>query len=295
MDELRARWSRGVASLMTWWRGQEVWAQRTIIGVSIGVVLGLVVGAIALAAGGGGDSPEVVVATETPTGTSTGTATRTPTGGPLVTDPCSGLDALPWECADDFDFAALAPTPTPEPVVTSLSELHDEFGDAPDATFGRLRIPVLGVDAPLGSRYVGESGVMTTPSGPGDAVWYDFSQWDDLGGSPGGGNNAVFSGHVDYNAYVAYAGIAYRGGGVFRNINLLSAGDVIEVQVGGQTLTYVVTWKQQVSADTSETNWHEILTASVPVDSITLITCGGDFDTAERAYLSRTVVRAERA
>lgn len=291
MDELRARWSRGATWLTTWWRGQERWAQRTIVGAGGGIMLGLLVGVIVLVANGGDGGPaEVVVATPTaPSETATATAE------PVVRHPCAGLAALPWECTGDFDFAALAPTPTPEPVVTSLGALHDEFGEAPDATFGRLRIAVLGVDAAMGSRFVGASGVMTIPSGPGDVVWYDFSDWDGLGGTPGGGNNAIYSGHVDYSAYVPYAGISYRGGGVFRNVNLLSPGDVIEVQSGGETLTYIVQWTREVSADTSVTNWNEILTAHVPVDSITLITCGGDFDFTERSYSSRTVVRAQRA
>ena len=60
--------------------------------------------------------------------------------------------------------------PTPDPVVRSLERLRAEHGEAPDAVHGRLRIPALGVDAPLGVRAVGEDGVMANPTGPGDVV-----------------------------------------------------------------------------------------------------------------------------
>ena len=43
---------------------------------------------------------------------------------------------------------------------------------------------------------------------------------------PGGGNNAIFSGHVDYFAPVAWADAIFRGRGVFFNLNVLSPGDV---------------------------------------------------------------------
>lgn len=110
----------------------------------------------------------------------------------------------------------------------------------------------------------------------------------------GGGGNAVFSGHVDYADAVSWAGVDFRGRGVFFSLALLSPGDVIEVEVGGERLRYTVQWQKQV--DASDTGaWAEILSAQVEQDSITIITCGGQFNTATRSYLDRTVVRAVRS
>ena len=177
-------------------------------------------------------------------------------------------------------------------MVSSLSELDRRFGEAPDATLGRLRIPVLGVDAPVGQRYV--AAAMPNPTGPGDVVWYDFSEWDGLGGVPDGGANAVFSGHVDYNYPILWAEAHYRGRGVFYDLRLLSPGDVIGVEVGGKVLRYAVTWTRQVKADGPDTEWLPVLSGDVPADSITLITYGGDFDAATKTYVDRFIVRAER-
>jgi hypothetical protein len=177
-------------------------------------------------------------------------------------------------------------------VVKSIDELHAGFGEPPSASLGRIRVPALGIDAPLGQSSVGGDGQMPSPTGPSDAIWYDFAGWDGFGGSIGGGQNAVFSGHVDYASHVEYAGVDFRGRGIFFSLGLLSPGDVIEVDSGGETVRYAVAWRRQVGAVASE--WGEILSSDVPVDSITLITCGGEFNFAERSYLDRIVVRAER-
>ena len=252
---------------------------RAAVLAAAGATLGGVVGAVLLLGGGGGsdDAPaSVVVRTATPTPTSTATPVATPSPTPTAT-----------------------PTPTPEPTpegpptVLSVEALTAEFGDPPDATLGRFRIPTLGIDAPLGTRFVGDDGQMPNPTGPGDVVWYDFGDWEGFGGSPGGGQNAIYSAHVDYAAYVAYAGVDFRGRGSFFHLDLLSPGDTIEVDVNGETLTYSVQWRQVVSAENG--NWAEILSAAVDTDSITLITCGGDFNFATRSYLDRTVVRAVRS
>lgn len=276
MRELRA--GERLALLATRWRQLGRGPQFGAL-VGVGVTLGAVVAAVLLAGGGGTDParPVVVVRTPSPSPTSTPSATpaatRTATPSPTPT---------PTE----------TPEPTPEPVVGSIDELHAEFGEPPSATLGRMRVPALGIDAPLGQRSVGGDGQMPNPTGPSDAVWYDFAGWDGFGGSIGGGRNAIFSGHVDYAAHVAYAGVDFRGRGVFFSLGLLSPGDVIEVDSGGETVRYAVAWRKQVGAAASD--WAEILSSDVPVDSITLITCGGEFNFAERSYLDRIVVRAER-
>ena len=274
MRELRARASQLAERWRQLGRGARVGAL-----VGLGATLGVVIAAVALAGGGGSDTaPPVVVRTPTPT------PTATPTSTPSATPPAATTTPTPT--------ATATPEPTPQPVVGSIDELHAEFGEPPSATLGRMRVPALGIDAPLGQRFVGGDGQMPNPTGPSDAVWYDFTAWEGFGGTIGGGNNAIFSGHVDYTAHVSYAGVDFRGRGVFFSLALLSPGDVIEVEAGGETLRYAVAWRRQVGAEASD--WGEILSSDVPVDSITLITCGGEFNFAERSYLDRIVVRAER-
>ena len=282
---------------------------------AVGIVAGAFVGVLIVAAllfTGGDDGPAVVI-TPVPSDPDTRpqavTAPAASTPAPAVSTPAPTPPPAATPTATPEPASTPAPTPTPDdgdettstappqpvgaPTVFDLRELHRLFGEAPDATLGRLRIPVLGVDAPVGQRYVDQK--MPNPTGPGDVVWYDFSEWDGLGGVPGGGRNAVFSGHVDYNHSIPWAEANYRGEGVFFDLRLLSPGDVIEVEVGGKTMQYTVQWTRQIAADGPDSDWLPVLTGDVPVDSITLITCGGEFDVATKSYRDRFIVRAERA
>ena len=281
------------------------------LGILAGVAVGILVAAFALLSPGGDDGPGVVItpiapaaqdstagavapstSTDPPAATTTApdgdTSTAATTTEPDADDaPATAATTEPDDASADTTAAtttepddgedattATAPAQPAAPTVRDLDELHRRFGEAPDATLGRLRIPVIGVDAAVGQRYV--SAKMPNPTGPGDVVWYDFSEWDGLGGVPGGGNNAVFSGHVDYNFPIPWAEAHYRGEGVFYALNLLSPGDVIEVEVGGKVMQYTVKWTRMVEADGPDQVWLPILTGDVGVDSITLITCGGD-------------------
>jgi sortase (surface protein transpeptidase) len=130
------------------------------------------------------------------------------------------------------------------------------------------------------------------PYGPADVTCYNFNVDARFGGDIGNDKNAIFAAHVDYAALVPFAQANYRGAGVFRDINLLNPGDLIEVTMHGKTVRYKVIWKHQVSE--SDGDWGGIFSATVPEgDSITLITCSGDFNTATREYDSRTVIRGQ--
>ena len=282
---LLERFLPGRSPLMRW----------SLMGVAGGVLLGVVIALVVTFSGGGDDEVDIVVtpvssreatpaaarpATATPALDATPDATSTPTPTPTPTATPEG------------DDEASTPSPPATPTVNSLRDLHATYGEAPDATLGRIRIPVLGVDAPVGQRYVGPK--MPNPTGPGDVVWYDLSQWDGLGGVPGGGGNAVFSGHVDYNFPISWAEAHYRGEGVFYDLRLISPGDVIEVEVGSAVHRYQVVWQRSLRAADASSDWAQVLSGDVDVDSITLITCGGDFNAATKSYSDRLVVRAER-
>lgn len=188
-------------------------------------------------------------------------------------------------------------TPGPDPGRQPFRNLDDflkEYDYPKDANFARIKIPALSVDARVASRTVGRDGVMADPGGPADVVWYDLSGWPGLGGKPGEGGNAVFSGHVDYDYLVPYAGVPYRGQGVFSKLGALSAGDLVEIEYGGKTLRYQVVSRRQYNAG-SGTDWAAVWSGKVPKDTITLYTCGGLFDPVTKEYADRIVVRAERA
>jgi LPXTG-site transpeptidase (sortase) family protein len=194
------------------------------------------------------------------------------------------------DAADEEDRPKADPDPLHRlPLVRTLEGMR-QYGDPPGAGFARLRIPSQGVNATGGARTVGQDGAMHAPSGPADVVWYDLSGWG-LGGTPGGGGNAVFSAHVDYADIVPFANVRYQGVGVFFNISRLQQGDIIEIDYRGQALRYAVESRRQFDEGG---DWGSILAPSGERDSITLITCSGDFDISTRSYASRTVVRAVR-
>lgn len=195
--------------------------------------------------------------------------------------------------SDDRNASALLQSDPNIPTVKDLNELRATYGDPADATYGRMRIPAIGVDAPIGVRVVGPDGQMADPTGPSDVVWYDFQNFPGFGGVPGAGNNAIFAGHVDRAAYLDYAGVNYIGAGIFYSLSDLDPGDIIELTIGDTTLQYMVAWKQNV--DATEAQWADLMSSDVGIDSITLITCGGQFDAETHGYTKRTLVRATRA
>jgi LPXTG-site transpeptidase (sortase) family protein len=122
-------------------------------------------------------------------------------------------------------------------------------------------------------------------------VWYEFAANSGLGGVPGGGDNAIFAGHVDRNGPVEYAGVHYTGPGVFFLLDRVGEGDVVEVSAGGKTLRYTVIWAREVAVDD---DWDAMFSSKVLGDTITLVTCAGEFDYDTDTYSSRLVVRAVR-
>jgi len=198
----------------------------------------------------------------------------------------AGLDTVGRQIHEEGDDGEVVPP------VDSVEDFAATHGNPPNTDFARLRIPAINVNAPVG-RWIVDSTIMPEPYGPVDVAYYDMSGWAGLGGFPGEGGNAVFGAHVDLNRYVSYADDDYRGPAVFWSLDQLGAGSVIEVDYAGQTLRYAVVWTEQVPAS-GEVNWRQYFTSDVAVDSITLYTCGGEFDGATASYTHRLMVRAER-
>lgn len=277
-------------SFAEWWNGQQLLVRGGMLGAA-GLVIGALAAGVILVGGSGAPAP---VAARTPTVVVSAPETPTPTPDAATATPTTVVTPAPTPTPT----ASPTPEPTasPEPAIGNIEELVSQYGHPAGYDFARLRIPLIGVDAPVGPSLVdGSAGAqMHVPEGPATTFWYDLSEWTGLGGVPGQGGNAIFSGHADLESYVPYAGVNYRGPAVFAGLHLLSPGDRIFVDYNGETLEYVVQWKEQIKAGNSE-RWGQIWSANVPVDSITIYTCGGEFDDTERSYIDRVVVRAERA
>jgi|FLYL01.1.fsa_nt_gi LPXTG-site transpeptidase (sortase) family protein len=141
----------------------------------------------------------------------------------------------------------------------------------------RLVIDKLGVDAPVAAFGLDEEGIPQVPFEKNLVAWYNFSA------VPGTGGNAVFAGHRTWN-----------GDAVFRHLEDLAPGDIIRLRTpAGDELVYEVSEEGMVGEnDPSGVQWM----GPTEVDSITLITCGGNYrrtnDAFGGAYDARAVVRA---
>ena len=181
---------------------------------------------------------------------------------------------------------ALAEVPTtgarrPGPIILAATrvaapEPEPVEGVAPVA----LQVDSVGVDAPIELGNVVD-GVMLDPSGPWVVSWYEPL------GKIGQGGNVVMAGHVDYWNV---------GPAVFWDVRYLPEGDIIRV-VGedGKNYEYAVQWTQSYMADqlTPEVIQKDIV-GDTGQETLTLITCGGDFDPTTGEYLQRWVVRANQ-
>ncbi len=232
-------------------------------GVIAAVVIGLILVVVVFSSGGGNDNNSNALATITPT--SKAQSGGLATGG--IPSPQGTLDLT-------------RPTVTGAPSLTGVG--------ADD----RIVIPAFNINAPLTFKTVGADGEMPNPDGPDDVAYYNFSAWPGLGGAPGQGGNSIFAGHVDSGFKACDHGtVPPPCEAVFWDVSKLKVGDTIEIHVSGQVYTYSVTSNQAVDANGAD--WTSIVSATAQ-ESITLITCGGDFNTQTHEYNHRQVVTAVR-
>jgi hypothetical protein len=144
-----------------------------------------------------------------------------------------------------------------------------------------LQVDSVGLDAPIETGTIVD-GAMQDPSGPWVVAWYEPI------GKVGEGRNVVMAGHVDYWD---------TGPAIFWDVPHLQPGDVIRV-VGenGEVMEYAVAWTQMYDVATELTP--EVIQAeiigSTGEETLTLITCGGEFNPDTAQYLQRWVVRANQ-
>lgn len=145
-----------------------------------------------------------------------------------------------------------------------------------------LRISRLGIqNARIIQVSINDSGEMGTPNNIFDVGWYRLSSL------PGNGGTVVIDGHNGGpNVY-----------GVFKELPSLMVGDIIEVECGGDdkpVYKYKVVENNEVKLeDTNRYMAKYALKSPEPGrESLTLITCSGEWSDERKTYLSRQFVRA---
>jgi LPXTG-site transpeptidase (sortase) family protein len=234
-----------------------------IIGAIIAVVVVGIAVVAALALGGGGDD--------------------------------NNTDDRPASVSSPASSGGLVTPALPTPAGTPLAQ-GDTLENAPNLTSvgagDRLVISKINVNAPLSYKTVGADGVMPNPNGSDDVAYYNFAAWPGKGGAPGQGGNSVFAGHVDSGRVACKNGtVPPPCEAVFWDVGKLAIGDEIQVVVGSNTFRYRVSSNAPVNAETGD--WDSIVSARAQ-ETITLITCGGDFNPTTREYSHRQVVVATR-
>ena len=139
-----------------------------------------------------------------------------------------------------------------------------------------ISIEAAAVDAVIETREIVD-GVMQDPTGPFVVAWY--KETGRLGVPD---ENVVVAAHVDYWDV---------GAAVFYNIRNLAEGDIVDM-TGEDSIVYryLVEWQELYDANNAPI---EDIVGPTDETSLTMITCGGQFDYQTGEYISRTVVRCK--
>lgn len=178
----------------------------------------------------------------------------------------------------------VAPKPPPAAIQAGCPQLTNPGGrlewspvadPGPVPTNGTVTLPSLRVSAPIVRVGIDADRLMVVPKNAGDVGWLD------QGGIPGRTNNVVLAGHI------RYSGAA----GTFSRLAELQPGAFVVLTIDKRHLIYRVLWNCSFPRDT---NLVDHIMGYTDVPSVTLISCGGVFDTAARTHTNRIAVRAER-
>ncbi|WP_030021305.1 class F sortase [Streptomyces monomycini] len=154
--------------------------------------------------------------------------------------------------------AAPAPPPPPMPAARPL----------------RVRIPSVGVDAPLTRLGLDESGGLATP--PQEDK--NLAGWYADGNTPGTTGTSLIAGHVDNRS----------GPAVFYNLGSLKKNHTVEiVRADGRTAVFSV---DAVEVYDGEDFPDKKVYAPASRPELRLITCGGGYNKARQEYLGNVVV-----
>jgi sortase (surface protein transpeptidase) len=137
-----------------------------------------------------------------------------------------------------------------------------------------VRIPSIGVDSTLALLATDPAGVLVPPED------FDQAGWFPGGPAPGEMGPAVVAGHVD----------SRTGPAVFARLHEVAVGDAVVVdRADGTAVRFTVTGLGRYPKDDFPT---EEVYGPTTAAELRLITCGGEFDRAERSYRDNVVVYA---
>jgi LPXTG-site transpeptidase (sortase) family protein len=138
----------------------------------------------------------------------------------------------------------------------------------------RVRIPAIGVSAPIVRLGLAGDGTMQTPANYADAGWFA------PGPEPGERGAAVIAGHVDSKS----------GPAVFYKLNQLRRGDTIGIaRADGSVIRFRVQGLERWPKARFPT---KRVFARTPRATLRLVTCSGAFDRATGHYVDNTIVYA---
>jgi LPXTG-site transpeptidase (sortase) family protein len=159
------------------------------------------------------------------------------------------------------------------PMVSADAEDRPYWGNRPRPGLAvHLEIPAVNIDTDVteGGVIVNKQGQLEWQTVPFIAVQYRETA---LVGARG---NAVISGHV----------VTIAEGNVFRNLYKVNLGDQVDVHTADAHFTYIVDDVKLVPPTSIE------VMAQTKTPTLTLITCGGAFDTRTRSFSDRQIVVA---
>lgn len=139
----------------------------------------------------------------------------------------------------------------------------------------RVRIPAIGLDAPVVAANVRADGALGLPDDAVRAAWFDG------GALPGQSGSSVIAAHVDFNGAE----------GVFFRLGELPAGSLVEIErADGSSEAFRTSGGAQRHAKSSLPLDELFRRGGAPV--LRLVTCGGVFDPSTRSYRDNVVVEA---
>jgi len=161
--------------------------------------------------------------------------------------------------------------------VPDVARRSAEVDTTPDAGSppAALRVPSVGLDAPLEATGVRRDGLMQIPADGARAGWYRY------GATPGeGAGSVVLAGHVD----------TAEGLGAMAALREVDRGAHVEVELADGTVAeYEVVGRKTISKDVLPTD--TIFDRDGP-ERLTLITCGGPWRSSQQSYRDNVVVVA---
>lgn len=170
-----------------------------------------------------------------------------------------------------------APTPAPAPLPATPEEPAWPTAPAAAAQPVRVRVPQIGVDAPLVEVGLNPDQSMEVPDEARVAGWYRHAP------RPGELGPAIIAGHNSWKGTT----------GVFLRLHHLAPGDRIEVEYdNGHVVAFAVDRLEQHPKNAFPSA--EVY-GDTTAPELRLITCGGVFDSIRRTHLDNVIVFAHLA